>query len=92
MLFHITYQYQPEHREPVTKRFLETGGFPPEGVKMIGRWHDVGELKGYLIAETNEALLIGKWLYEWTDYLTFRTSPVVTDEEAAEVIQSSSGK
>ena len=39
MLFHIMYQLTPENRNAAQKRFMETGGLPPGGVKMVGRWH-----------------------------------------------------
>ena len=36
------------------QRFLKTGGAPPAGVTMIGRWHGMGG-GGVLIAETSDA-------------------------------------
>ncbi len=32
-------------------RFLETGGAPPEGVKMLGRWHGMNG-QGFAISES----------------------------------------
>jgi len=92
MLFHIKFKFSPEVRNATYDQFLETGGLPPEGVKMIGRWHDMGALEGYLIAETDNVALIGKWLTEWNDKLVFETVPVIPDEEAAEVVRAARGK
>lgn len=42
MLFIISWRGSPETRNAAIERFLKTGGAPPAGVKMIGRWHDIG--------------------------------------------------
>jgi hypothetical protein len=34
-------------------RFLESGGAPPEGVKMLGRWHGMNG-QGFAISESND--------------------------------------
>ena len=86
MLFHITYEFSTEDRDVVQKRFKETGAPPSEGVTMHGRWHAVAGHVGFLIAESSDAVAIGKWMQSWTDLLSFEITPVITDEEVAEVI------
>src|SRR5260370_41807530 len=49
-------------------RFLETGGAPPEGVKMLGRWHGM-DGKGFAISESTDP----KAMYRWP---MVRPSPV----------------
>ena len=53
---------------------------------MHGRWHCVAGHVGFLIAESSDSVAIGKWMRTWTDLLSFEISPVLTDEEVAEVI------
>jgi hypothetical protein len=67
------------------ERFLKTGGAPPEGVKMIGRWHGMSG-GGVVIAETSDAKALYSWLSHWNDLLEFETTPCVEDAEAGEVI------
>ena len=67
------------------QRFLKTGGAPPQGVKMIGRWHGMSG-GGVLIAETNDAEGSFSWLHYWNDLLEFETTPCVEDAEAGEVM------
>lgn len=67
------------------QRFLKTGGAPPEGVNMIGRWHGMSG-SGVLIAETSDAKALYSWLSDWTDLLEFETTPCVEDAEAGEVM------
>lgn len=71
----------------VEKRFLKTGGPPPAGVTMIGRWHDMNG-GGVLIAETNDAKALCAWQASWNDLLEFETSPCLEDAEAGEVLAS----
>jgi len=68
-------------------RFLQTGGQPPAGVKMIGRWHGMSG-GGVLIAETNDAKALYAWLGYWNDLLEFDTTPCVDDAEGGEVLAS----
>ncbi len=86
MLFHITYEFSPQEREQAQKRFKETGALPPEGVTMQGRWHSAAGRKGFMIAETGDAVALGKWTQSWTDLLSFEITPVLTEEEVGQVI------
>ena len=60
MKFMVTWSIKPIHQQESTARFLETGGGPPAGVKMLGRWHASG--RGFLLAEKSDV----KALYERT--------------------------
>ena len=68
-------------------RFLQTGGAPPAGVKMIGRWHGMSG-GGVMIAETNDAKALYSWISYWNDLLEFETTPCVEDAEAGAVLAS----
>ena len=69
------------------ERFLKTGGAPPAGVTMIGRWHGMSG-GGVLIAETSDAKALYAWLGYWNDLLEFETTPCLDDAEAGEVLAS----
>jgi hypothetical protein len=83
MQFMITWEVGPAAFKPAVSRFLQTGGGPPSGVKMVGRWFGPG--LGFLLAETSEAKPIYEWLSQWSDLLKFAVTPVMNDSEAAEV-------
>ena len=85
MLFHIEWELSPATRNHAQERFKDTGAIPPEGVIMKGRWHSVAGRRGFLIAESSDAVAIGKWMQGWTDLLSFNITPVVTDEELVEI-------
>lgn len=89
MKFMLTWSISPAHRRDANARFLDTGGGPPDGVKMLGRWHAAGT--GFVLAETNDVKALYEWLAQWTDLLEFTVTPVMEDGEAAEVIKKVSG-
>lgn len=86
MLFHITYVVAPQNRDVAQSRFKETGGLPPEGVSMIGRWHCAQGLRGFVMAETSDAEAIASWIQQWSDVLSFEVTPVVDDDQMTRVI------
>lgn len=85
MKFIVTYKIPKTSVVESQQRFLKTGGAPPEGVKMIGRWHGMSGA-GVVIAETNDAKALFSWLNYWNDLLEFETTPCVEDAEAGEVM------
>jgi hypothetical protein len=86
MKFVIYWTFAPENRDEIQARFKETGGRPPEGVKMIGRWHRIGGGEGVCVAETDDAQALGRWAQEWDDVMTFEIYPVLEDEGQAQLI------
>lgn len=86
MLFMISYSFLPKDRDVVQDRFKKTGGKPGPGATMLGRWHDVGGHRGFLLVESSDAVAIGRWMQEWTDFLQFTVTPVNNDEDVMKVL------
>ena len=89
MLFAMHWKYAPENRDAVQTRFKETGGAPPEGVRLIGRWHVVGGGEGFGVCEAADASLISLFMQGWTDLMEMRVLPVLDDVTAHAVISKS---
>jgi hypothetical protein len=68
-------------------RFLQTKGMPPEGVKLIGRWHGMNGA-WFAVAETTDAKALDAWVVEWSDLIPIQATPCLEDAEAGEVLQS----
>ncbi len=83
MIHVIAWTFKPEHRNAVQARFKETGGLPPAGVKMLGRWHGIGTNKGVCLAESDDALAVAKWAQKWSDLMSFDVYPALSDEDTA---------
>jgi hypothetical protein len=92
MLFIVSWTSSPEHRDAVFARFVKTGGTPPAGVKMIGRWHNVGRLAGFAVAEASDPALMQKWALDWSDLMTMDVCPAIVDDQAAPLIAAALGK
>lgn len=92
MLFMVSWSINPQNRNSVIKRFLETKGAPPAGVKMLGRWHAVGGSSGFGIAETDDVVQIQKWVLQWNDLMSMEVHAALTDEQAAPLLAAAVGK
>ncbi|WP_426114617.1 DUF3303 domain-containing protein [Pseudomonas sp. DSP3-2-2] len=86
MLFIVNWSIQSQNRNRAIERFLKTGAVAPAGVTMLGRWHAVGGMTGFGIAETDDITLIQKWVLQWSDLLTMEVHPALTDEQAAPLL------
>ncbi len=86
MIFHSTYRLNPENRISAEERFKSTGAVPPDGVKLLGRWHDASGLHGFMVSEASSAVDMARWCREWTDVMEFEVTPVISDEELASVM------
>jgi len=85
VLFLTTWRTKSGNRDKAVERFAKTGGMPPAGVKMLGRWHAVTQNMGVTVAEADNAEQVAKWCYEWSDILEFEVVPVLDDAAAARV-------
>lgn len=86
MTYVMTWTYPPERRDEIQARFKQTGGPPPEGAKMISRWHRIGGGQGVCIAETDDPVALAKWAQDWNDLMQFEIYPALDDQTAASVI------
>jgi hypothetical protein len=68
-------------------RFLQTGGMPPAGVKLIGRWHGMNG-GGFAVVETTDAKALYAWFAEWTEFIPVQVTPCLEDADAGAVLQS----
>lgn len=92
MLFIVRWSISPQHRNNAIERFLKTGGAPPAGVNMLGRWHAVGGSSGFGIAEASDPVSIQKWVLEWSDLMSMEVHAALTDEQAAPLLAAALGK
>ncbi|MEP7363093.1 MAG: DUF3303 family protein [Acidobacteriota bacterium] len=87
MKFMVSWKLPQGTFQSAVQRFLATGGAPPKGVKMIGRWHGAS-MKGVAIAESNDAKAIYAWAATWGDLLEMDVTPCLDDTEGAKVLKS----
>jgi Protein of unknown function (DUF3303) len=73
-------------------RFLAGKAAPPEGVKLLGRWHKTDCSGGFALYETDSPAALFTASAEWTDVLESHDSLVVEDAEAGPVLAKVFGK
>lgn len=81
MKFIVQWNGQPSSQQPAVDRFMKTGGLPPDGIKLLGRWHAIGALQGCAIVEADSTAPLATWMLQWNDVFTFTVAPAITDEE-----------
>ena len=87
MKFMLTFTLQPETRNEAIARFLKTGGQPPKGVKLLGRWTGADLSQGYDLLETDDPSALTDLALQWSDLIEMHTVPVLEDKELAEVLK-----
>jgi hypothetical protein len=87
MNFMITFPLTHHAYKERVSRFLETGAPPPDGVTLHGRWFTASHSMGFMLAETEDARALFRWVSEWADVLDFRIEPVVRDDEAGPILK-----
>lgn len=86
MLFTSHWRILPGNRDAVIERFAKTGGQPPQGVTMLGRWHDVASGTGFAVSEANDASAMARWALEWNDLMEMDVRPALNDEQLGAVL------
>jgi hypothetical protein len=81
MKFIVQWDGLPTAENSVIERFMKTGGQPPEGVKLLGRWHAIGGLHGFAIVEADDTRGLSAMALDWGDLLTVSIFPALTDED-----------
>ncbi len=89
MKFMLTFAIKPETkgRDEAIARFKKTGGQPPKGVKLLGRWTAADFSGGFDLLETDDAKALTEFSLMWSDLMELRLVPVIEDAQLGEVLQ-----
>jgi hypothetical protein len=82
MKFMQTWTLIPGSVNAAAEQFLAQGGGEPEGVKLLGRWHNADCSGGFSLFESDSAAAIHLQCAKWADLLELSVVPVVEDAEA----------
>ena len=91
MKFMISWVCHPEKRQEAYKTFAQMSDADDEadrgGVKLIGRWHDLGAAAGVAICESDDLGAVQAWALNWNSVLDPEITPVLDDDEAKAVVK-----
>jgi len=85
MKFIVSWSLPQATYHGASERFLKTGGMPPAGVKLIGRWHGMSG-NGFAVVETDDPKALYTWFAEWQEFLLIETTPCLEDADAGAVL------
>jgi uncharacterized protein DUF3303 len=88
MKFMLTFAIKPEAkgRDEAIARFKATGGQPPNGAKLLGRWTAADFSGGFDLLESNDAKALTEFSLMWSDLMELTIVPVLEDAELGEVL------
>ena len=89
MKFMLTFTIKPETkvRDEAIARFKKTGGQPPKGAKLLGRWTAADFSGGFDLLESDDAKSLTGFALMWSDLMELRIVPVLEDAEVTEALQ-----
>lgn len=86
MLFKLAWTHTPEARNTTIKRFMNTGGMPPDGIVMHARYHNVDGRGGFAICETDDVKALHNWALDWTDLIEMQIDAIMDDDTIGSVL------
>lgn len=89
MKFMMTFTWtpDPQRRAEGIARFTRTGGLPPEGVKLLGRWTQADLGGGFDLLETDDPGKLAEFAYMWSDLMELKITPVLEDPQLSAVLE-----
>ena len=89
MKFMLTFAFKPEARgrDEAIARFKKTGGQPPKGVHLLGRWTAADFSGGFDLLESDDAKALTEFSLMWSDVMELRVVPVLEDAELGETLK-----
>ncbi|WP_447984640.1 DUF3303 domain-containing protein [Nitrospira sp. Nam74] len=90
MKFMLSFTITPDKakRDEAIQRFLKTGGQPPKGVKLLGRWTAADFSHGFDLLESDDPRALTQFALEWSDLMEQHITPVVEDRDLLEVLKA----
>ena len=77
MLFMVIERYRTQNQDAVYQRFQEQGRVMPEGLTFRGSWVEASLDRCFQLLECDDALLLQRWVGQWSDLVSFEIIPVV---------------
>jgi hypothetical protein len=84
----FTFAGNGDQRDEAIRRFQETGGKPPRGVKLLGRWTRVDFRGGFDLLESDDPKALTEFSLMWSDLVELTILPVLEDEDLSAALGS----
>jgi hypothetical protein len=85
-LYMVVEHFKNNDPVPVYRRFHARGRLAPKGLVHISSWIDHNLERCYQLMETHDRTLLEEWMTRWWDLVEFEVYPVVTSQEASDMV------
>jgi hypothetical protein len=85
-LCYFKWEADTKQQTEAIRRFKATGGQPPQGARLLGRWIRADFMGGIVLLESADAKALTEFALMWSDVMTLEIVPVVEDQELVEVL------
>jgi hypothetical protein len=91
MKFIMTFDWTPDSttRAEGIERFRKTGGQPPQGARLLGRWTRADLSGGYDLLESDDPQALAAFALMWNDLMHITIVPVLEDAALSQVLDRS---
>jgi hypothetical protein len=88
MKFICSFAWDPdkEIQDEAIRRFRATGGQPPAGARLLGRWTRADFTGGVVLLESDDPKALAEFSLMWSDLMELEIVPVLEDQELVEVL------
>ena len=86
MLFKLAWMHTPEARDTTVRKFMATGGMPPEGVELISRYHNLDGTGGFAILESTNAAALADFALDWNGLVKIEITAIMDDDTISKVL------
>lgn len=89
MKFMLTFSLKPDTktRDEAISRFRKTGGQPPRGATLLGRWTRADFSGGFDLLESEDIQALTEFALMWSDVMELTIIPVLEDAQLSDVLQ-----
>ncbi len=88
MLYMTRWSIKEENTPAVIKRFTSSPPALPPGVKMLGRWHEMGSGDGFALVEASDPIAVTRYILAWADLVDQKVYAVITDEGIGQALSA----
>jgi len=88
LLYMIVEHFKNRDPVPVYRRFLDRGRLAPDGLQYVSSWVDEKIERCFQLLETADRNFIDEWIANWSDIVEFEVYPVISSQEAAEIVSA----
>ena len=86
-LCYFSFTPDPQNEKEAIRRFRETGGQPPTGATLLGRWIRADFMGGVVLLESQDPKALTQFALMWSDLMKLEIVPVIEDQELIEVLE-----